>query len=484
MAAAPVVPQVKAAPIRIMLPRPPPSRRSKLKSYNELDCSDTLLSANDIITRWGRDREELGKLTDLKQPFKDITPKDDMCVCGLATQRKIFVVQGACLGCNVLTRLFEHGDVVRDVPVAIQAGMYTGMKIRVHNYRRGLDVGYGLQGYERNEIPYHAGMRLMRDIKDLALCTTLPSTPDFWTCKGSGIEHYIIASCFLEEELYKARIPCTPTFKWVYECKGDVNTVEEVPDLGLGTLREVAQVRAPGVMRGLLLQLVSTLHYYTAYMFTHGAPSLRALGFSSTPAVYTYDDVKIAAPVTLHLLPSTTSAFTVGTNRLYHPGGVTQRPLDYKLLPPMTTSVTPAAPSSLMTAGAGASACTGERCEQGSWQHFKRIITYRIGASYDTYMTYVRSLGVPLFYASFDMYAFWAALMCEAPFRDAIMADAGILRIWQQLFTPQQYESIMTDLQSLTTPSPQDLTRILAAYDLRCDALAFVWSQLKLLREP
>ena len=534
-----------------------PSKTAKPVPYSQFDCEDTLLTADQILTRWRSDRIALAKAINpvtLPNPWTGIISRDSECLCRAGTLKKPFLSAGTCTGCGTLSRLFKYGEITTSAPIMVQVGEYTGMRLVVTHLRRGVNIGYGLSGYKQTVLPAVLGSRLLDDLATYQACeeSLAANVQDtqFWACQGSPVDHYVLISCFLENELRKDGIPTTPVLKWVFECQGDVNMVEEVPSLGKGTLAEITAIpeyvespRSPTarsspvlpltteVSRGLLLQLVSTLRFLSRYAFTHGTPSLASLGFSKTPAAYIYDGVTIASPITLRLIPgSSTSLSATGgpppqVLRLYYPGTLFAQSTDISLLPKIevepffnvkrpsegcVNSTDPAAPTVL------SNPCLPEYVS-------RRVICYRVGDA-DTktrieslpspekiphlpslikerlsstvveaglgprqfsFASYVRHLGIPLFHSSFDLYAFWTALMCEEAFYLAVHNDQILIDTWRQLFDISEYEGLMADIQRVRhrrsegSLSADEILTLLSKRHLRCDALEHTWGTLK-----
>lgn len=524
------VPEVKSFPIAslgIQGIKPLLGSQGEVKQYNQVSCLDTLLSADNIISRWQYDRRLIAKaikIETLADPWTSIISKDNACLCGLNQQGRAFTSPGACVGCNVLSRLFNKGEVVLDTATLIQAGHYTGVKISIHKFKRGVDTAHGLVGYENKQLPAILGAQLLTEFASMQACENTFSShvqdTSFWACKGSMIEHYILVSCFLENALRKMGFSTLPTFRWVYECRGDMNVIEEIPNLGRGSLEKIITnpdyrspaLRAgsekrlelnPDTCRGILLQLISTLHFYNRYAVTHGSPCIQNLGFSRAPAAYMYEDVRISSPITLHVIPSGTTSLSTfsGDNkvvRVYHPGASFNQSVDYKLLPRIEVSSF----LGLKHGEAGAEVCvapsvspTPSRPSSGEGlftvpclpEYLRmRTIGYKIGSNTASFTTYVRHLGIPLFHSSFDLYAFWTALMCEEPFYLAVSNDRVILDIWKQLFDPSYYNDLMKDIQAVhrrASGSPSlgadQIVTLLSKYFLRCDALDYTWARIQ-----
>ncbi len=489
-------------------------------NYKLLECDQSLLTADQIIARWRQDRHAIarslsseGLTTDV---WKNVSVGDE-CLCRMGVEEKAFTGAGACVGCNVLSRLFKQGEIATGTPFMIQIGAHTGMRMIAYTYKRGVNIGHGLAGYVNTDYPARVGHHLLEELSSLQACESSfaghVQGTSFFACQGSPVHQYMVVSCFLENELRKGGLPTTPIFRWVFECNGDVNIVEEIPSLGRGTLAEITAVpeylespRSPtarvspiipltaDVARGLLLQLVSTLHFYSRYAFTHGFPGLHSLGFSKQPAAYMYDGMKVTAPITLHLIPSGSTAVSAASSegkilRVYYPGTALERGIDVNLLPKIT--VTPFFGTKKVEVGtcartSGSLATFTTPCLPAYTN--MRVIGYKIGSNPISFTAYVRHLGIPLFHSSFDLYAFWTALMCEEPFYLAVHNDASIVDIWRQLFAPDEYDALMLDIQKYrhrkagsAPPASDEITALLSKYHLRCDALEHVWASLKVL---
>lgn len=121
---------------------------------------------------------------------------------------------------------------------------------------------------------------------------------------------------------------------------------------------------------------------------------------------------------------------------------------------------------------------------------------------------------LPLFYMSYDTYCFFVSLMCDVNFYKKVYTNQQIFIIWKNLWKPDEFENVNADVCSMhlspiktqistpmSTPmssksggvskpekekiidiaSPEEIKNIVSKYYLRCDALSYVWGNLKLL---
>ena len=304
----------------------------------------------------------------------------------------------------------------------------------------------------------------------------------------------------------KVGIPCIPTFRWIWNCCGTFNIVEKVTQLGRGSLDKI--VETPDYtenykssngeyrkynplkslsVRGIVGQLLATLHYLKSYNFTHGNPSIESLAFSRAATSFTYDDTLIVSPFTMFMIPSGLSSISIKEDpknvvRIYHPGNnenisytgnfasITSSVFlnvnySYGSCDPRNKNVVPCLPS------------------------YEKDVTigYKIGKEYDYVSQYIQKLGVPLFYKSYDLYAFLISLMINPAFRDGIILDQPLYDLWKTMWDPKEYTILMSDideynLKGKTTFTSKEILVFLSNYTLRCDAIDHMWEGYKIIQ--
>ena len=103
-----------------------------------------------------------------------------------------------------------------------------------------------------------------------------------------------------------------------------------------------------------------------------------------------------------------------------------------------------------------------------------RTMCYKIGKNTLSFTSYVRHLGIPLFYSSFDVYSFFISLMTNDTFYNTVLENNCLKSIWEQLWNPDQYEDMMEDFELFRGKgiyTYQNNVDFLSKYFLRCDAL-------------
>lgn len=474
-------------------------------AYTDLECDKQLLSADQIISRWDFDRHQLARNVDsskLANPWKNVVPQDYLCKCHLGKEHKSYE-DGSCAGCAVGSRLFHREMMKLEEPFTIQAGSYKDHKMIIYS-----QSGH-LAGYTVDKYAKQSAIDVLGHLSNLDLCT--PSLNKnvndmtFWACKGSPQEHYILVSAFLQNELHKNGLPYELSFRWVFQCRDTFNIVESIHPLGTGTLKELVKngeylemPRSPTarssptvpfntkVIRGIIFQLAATLKAYGEYILTHGDASIYNLAFCKTPISYEYAGLKVESPLTLYVIPSNNTSLSTIDNkdqliRIFHPGSKLHQVIDIKMLPQIEVmpilgakEIETCLPTDDLTEFQNP--CTEEYLQN-------EIMTYKLNPT--SYQAYVRNLGIPLFEGSYDLYAFWAGLMCEDVFYTGIKKDKQLMDVWQDLFDYKEYEDMMNDLKLLRqrpaneiSPTSDELLEVLSKYHLRCDALNHVWNQL------
>lgn len=462
--------------------------------YNILGIDTKLVSADQIVHAWKVNRRSLAKHLNtlkLKDPWNSNIPISIKCRCKVSGQTSI---RGVCMGCNIISKLFTKGLIVLNKRNTILVGQHTGLQFVINQYTNtSIEHGY-------IEVKQPLNYELIFNLTFINACepnfTENIDRSMFYAFQGSYHEHYALISSFIEYEMDKNNIPCLPTFKWIWNCCDTTNIVEEISPLSGKTFDEFTsefydtskgdKTLHPEIFRGILGQLLSLLHFLLPYAFIHGAPSISSVSFSPQVASYIYDTIEIASPITLHINPTGVSSISMSDRysnetsnknivRLYHPGlGINT---NIKLLP--NISIIPITGFKYQNGSCHINShnsipCTSEYMNQ-------RVLRYRLGNATITYTYYTRYLGIPLFNSSFDLYAFLISFMVQKSFYNALHEDTNILQLWKTLFTVDEYDLIMVDIQMMKSTSYDDILQLLSKYALRCDAITHMWNGFKTL---
>ncbi len=193
-----------------------------------------------------------------------------------------------------------------------------------------------------------------------------------------------------------------------------------------------------------------------------------------------YEGVDIKSRTTLSISPSGFSSISSGKMRIYHPGGIAQKSRIHDHLPQIEVK-----PFLTSNKGGGCKKCVESNTldEKHCTDYYSRVraVGYKIRDK-NSFIPYIRHLGIPLFYSSFDLYAFFISLMCSSNFYEEVMTDSLLLQIWQQLWIPSEYDIMMASFVTFRLQENMNFNLILdflSSYHLRCDALECTWNSIK-----
>ena len=425
----------------------------------DYDSENKILSANQIINKWNYDRNNICNTFNINS--------ECCCECdfdyGLA-------LNGSCSNCKILARLFPKGKIVVNNPLEIKVGDHEGKKFILTVFPQNK-----LHSYELQTKPINIGNKILSEYTNMKICeTTLISFMDNIEYLGtkSKLENYIVISTIIEQEFNKINFPLNSIFKWAYSCKNNINIIKEISQIPIKKLYSVDKTK---ISYNILLQLVATLHKLNKHAFTHGEPNLKYLSFWNKAVNFEYEGRKIKSTFGLSIDPSYYSSISLDDNkRLYYLGTIVDQSVNYENLPdiiakPFLTKNRPSTICSLSNSN-----CTNNYLKI-------RSVGYKINKK--TFMSYVRYLGIPLFYSSFDLYSYFISLMCVNEFYNEVIAPGNnkLLKIWEQLWLPDEYEKVSQQLVIFRQKNKtefEDILNFLSNFHLRCDALELTWESL------
>jgi hypothetical protein len=214
------------------------------------------------------------------------------------------------------------------------------------------------------------------------------------------------------------------------------------------------------VVTGIIFQLFALLHNLRKYDFSHGNPSTNAIKFDKEPASYIYDSVHVSSPITLKLTDFSLSGCTVDKKlRLYSKNVVADEELKKKNFTPILDTVD----DEIMV----------YRLKDPK-KHIKSTVLY----------TYMKHLGLPIYSASFDAYAFMILLMSDKSFYSTCFNDKKLKTFWRNMWVYENdFQEINSKLEYIqeekTFLDHNDILTILSGLSLRCDMIEHGWNLLK-----
>ncbi len=213
------------------------------------------------------------------------------------------------------------------------------------------------------------------------------------------------------------------------------------------------------VVKGIIVQLFSTLHNLRQYDFSHGNPSSKTIRFTKKPVSYLHDGVHVVSPITLKIIDFSKSGCTINNTRLYTKSVIVDNELKKRELETFI-------------------------------QTFDRegVTIYKIKDPYKCVKSslmfmYIQHLGIPIYQASFDAYAFMMVLMSERSFYSTLMNDIELEGFFKAMFVcDSDYSKIKNRLMSVHDLSngitSKDVLSLLANLNLRCDMIDYGWEQI------
>lgn len=433
--------------------------------YTDFNVIDQLESADQILTRFREDRRNISRavnLCDLNTLFHNLVPQNEECSCKITG---ISATKKTCLGCAIISRLYTNGNIIVNKTITIRPGnINSGLQFYTFLTQT---CKSQIRGYK--QINYYP--QVLQRISNMGKCGS-PKATTYFSSQGTYIEHYAVISSIIEYEMNKVNIPCIPTFRWIWKCENQIGIIESIPNLGRATFNEITKnseflesPRSPvatrtavlplryEVGRGIMAQLIVSLHFLSSYSFLFGSPSIRNIAFSRTPVDFVYQGVNIISPLTLHLIPSGTSSISLGENlRIFHPGAKCIR---------NTQSI-----------------------EIMSGSH------YKIGAHKDLFNNYINFLGFPIFTNSIDLYMFLTIFLFEEAFAHYLHNDEPVFTLVKSLFVEDEYKTYILGISDLRSslsdknsmPSSNDILNILSNLTLKCDATGHIWNSFASLK--
>lgn len=420
-----------------------------------MNVKKNLLTADKIIESWELNRYQASKLLNL-----DNFP-------------------GSVIADKIIENLFPRGVIIENSPFEIKTGKYIG-----NNYI--IITNHSIcQGYTKvniNQLVHE----VIANYQDMSLCEnkfiSFIQNAEFLKCNGSPTENYIMISCFIEKEMRKKGFLSKPTFRWAYKFPllNKINIIEQIPTLTFNSIKWNLNK-----VKNVIYQLIIILHFLSKYAFTHGNPSLNYLNFWNESFSFEYETLNIESDILLSISPSSYSSISYMDKvmkRIYHPGNIADQTIDVDVLPEIEfkvfdnyqTNKCKACDSSEIS---GNSISLDESNTETVVSE-SRISSYKIK---NNFLPYVRYLGIPLFYSSFDFYCFFVTMMSNSKFRNIVVNDIYLYNLWKELWLEDEYEIMMENLNSSDLENSEKILLFLKSFHLRCDALYLSWNYINMI---
>ena len=401
-----------------------------------------------------------------------------------------------CPQCKNMRRLIDFSVTRRGEPFYIECGERAGSQMvytrsdlkRVYLVKEDLpaSVSKALGSSSINQL-------IKCSSNSCSLPTTLSTLRSYHKMQYLGSDSYtnnVLINWYLSRELAKEKIPNLVNLFIGFICNGEgynlyeylelknVNRFQEVPNLlcnsGKPSPTAKADDKSPlkiDVVRGIILQLFALLHTLRKYDFSHGNPCEKVLRFTQKPVSYLHDGVHVVSPITLKLTDFSKSGCTVlGKNkiRLYSKSIIAETELKKRELKPFIDTV------SYVPYGSDTR---------------EKVTIYKIKDPHKCIKSsllfmYLQHLGLPIYQASFDSYAFMIVLMSDRSFYSTVMNDKELYNLFRNMWiTECDFETVKSRLierhDSNDTLCSKDVLRILSNLGLRCDMIDFGFNLMK-----
>jgi hypothetical protein len=476
--------------------------------YINTDCCEGTTHVDQLLARYQQERNMVVAMmssdpdTLIKVLWKDDSPLgiDNSCRCQMGAGEPRSPL--SCAQCTNMKRLVRFNKTGPGTSFLIECGRELGRKlIFTISPPVVLSLRWAPESDQRARL-------LLASHQALLSCGTPPFNGRRIT--GDVFTITTLVSWLVEATLKKYNINVVRRLT-AFVCRNTGYSVEDSPDLGL--IDKTSTVSSyltgatsaetglkPEVVLGIITQLVVNLIALKEIRFSHGMPSDKALFFSRIPVSYIYQGFHVKAPLTLSLGNFSKSSAGTTENQFFSSTEDAQAFMERYPFSPEIQTIR----GSMAYCGSG-SESSGEKVCQA-----KNFSVYRLTADNMLLYTYIRHSGIPLFTGSFDFYCFLISLMRHPIFRQTMLRDQNLYRLWSLLWLPDDFQTINERLgfqsgnivaedykvcskksSSGSEPCPANtadpfshLNRVssvdyLKGLWLRCDALEFAWDIIR-----
>jgi hypothetical protein len=459
--------------------------------YTSIEVLRAVCSADDILDRMRYDNNILFKNLRYENfNVKEVLSTDSNCMCKMGWGIRPFVNRYYCIPCEFLRRLSSTVKVPENKMLKIEVGKYAG-----NDYQVNLFEGNYEEYTTREDCQYLYDTMIYQQTKlgltDTTFVNFLTKTQMYTT--SSPITNYIMACIFITNKMTKYKMPNIPDYVWSYQCEKTVKVVSRttltfndiINNSSFQKKNTVATAHTnlnplkDSIVKSILLQLVSSLHFLSKYAFIHGAPNISNLKFSLKNVNYKYEDVNITAPFTLHIQPTVNSSFSFESD---NGNNIRLGCVKDDVNNPFITY--PIKNREVIINYYKTDTIPGEEIPMLPEISDKLTYCYRIGNdNINIFSKLMTGYSIPLMDTSFEFYCFMISLMCEDSFYVSFMEDIQLQRIWYNLWLAPEYATLMEELHKLKLNikvEQNDILNLLSKYTLRSDALKYFWDFLKL----
>jgi len=475
------------------------------------DYCESTRNIDNMLEQFYKDRNHVldllkydsNSLADTLWTSKSILCKDDSCIFNMGkclsnyiedkinnnSTTDIMLNYYVCPQCKNMKRIVDFSKTKIGEPFLIECGDLVGKQMIIKEY----DVSklYLI----KEDIPRSVNKILMnRSIIDLVKCSfnscdvnAMKTIKKYKEAKYLGLDKFtnnILINWYLQENLRKQGIDNIKNMYISYICNGEgyslyehseigyIKDFQKFPNLlshsGKPSPTAKADDRHPikyDVVQGIIVQLFGLLHVLRKYDFSHGEPTTKNISFFNQPISYLLDGAHINSPITMKINNFSHSGITIKSNsknlRLYSKSLIAEHELNKRIYNPIIIQ------------------------NNNTNEYYYKIKNPKNSVKESVLFMYVQHLGIPLYQASFDGYAFLINLMAESSFYSTVVNDKKLLKFWNSLWLPEEIKIINQRL-SLLHDSPlsfqniNETLTILSNLNLRCNMIDFAWNQIKL----
>ena len=460
-------------------------------SYNSIEALNILCSADDILDRMRYDNNLLFKnMRNENFTVEDILSSDEECRCKMGWGVRPYVNKYFCIPCEMMRRISSSIKVPEDRIIKIEVGKYEGKKIHITSFLDEYKKYYNNDSFQEI-FDTMINRQVFFELCDNSFIEFHKKTKLYMT--DSYMVNYIFNCIFITNKMMKYKMPNYPDYIWSYYCDKEVKILRNLT-VGFNEVmnNETFQVKNKmatahtnlnplklDIVKSILLQLVSSLHFLSKYAFIHGKPNVSELRFTLKPVNYKYDNVAITSPFTLHIQPTINSSLSFETDK----GNIVR--LGYNPNPIITDNFEfPINNREIIVNFYKTDKTTKDVIPMLPEIADKMTFCYKVGENNKrNFIKFTNNYAIPFMQSSFDFYCFIISLMCEDSFYVTFIEDIQMQRIWYNLWFAPEYEKMMEDLAKLKTNinvGHDDIINMVSRYTLRTDAIKFFWEFLKM----
>jgi hypothetical protein len=459
-------------------------------SYNTINVLKVLCSADDILDRMRYDSNIIFK--NLRNEIFDISnvlPVDEECLCDMGWGTRPYVNKYYCIACELMRRLSSSVKIPSNKIIDINVGKYKGNKIRIIKETDNFNL-YTNDNNNQEIYDILIQKQINLELIEKSYIELLSKSKLYTTTSHTA--NYITTCIFITNKMMKYKMPNFPSYIWSFYCNKNVHIIENtthsfndiINNDSFQKTNKVATAHTNlnplklSVVKSILLQLVSSLHFLSKYAFTHGVPNVSSIKFTMKSINYKYDNISISSPFILHIQPSYYSSFTFESDKGNNfRMGYCKNIVDDNIVLPISNR-------ELIVNYYKSNKISGTEIFIHPDIIENLSFCFKIGQeNIEAFRKLTNDVCIPILTSSFEFYCFMISLMCEDSFYVTFIEDVQMQRLWYNLWFSTEYSKMMEDLQQLKLKinvEHKDIVNMVSNYTLRVDALRYFWDHIKL----